>query len=149
MAEHPNPTLGIGHPAPLRDRVSGTAMGSSLLAGPMLWLVQLLTGFAFSSYLCFPNMPRLPDASAPSWIGPLLTAINLLALAATALSIVEALGLLRRTRSEHEDKPGGLIDAGEGRTRFLAVWALFIAGLFLVAIAFNTIFLILVPTCPV
>ena len=39
------------------------------------------------------------------------------------------------------------MDAGEGRTRFLAVWGLFTAMVFIVALLANTFSLFLVPIC--
>jgi hypothetical protein len=144
-----NHHLAIGHPAPLRDAISLWALAFAVLAPPAAWLIQLAAGFACSSYLCFPNVPRVPElATAPGWLTPVLIALNLLGLLVAAGGIAVALPLLRRTAHEHADQPGSVEDAGEGRTRFLAVWAVVIGGLFLAAILFNTINLWLVPLCP-
>jgi hypothetical protein len=146
---HENPHLAIGHPAPLRHAVPAPLLVFALLAPPAAWLAQLLAGFAFPSYLCFPNLPRVPEiAVAPGWLAPLVIALNLLGLVAAAGGLAIAVPLLRRTAGEHGDKPGSLADAGEGRTRFLATSAVFVGILFLASILFNTIYLWLVPLCP-
>jgi hypothetical protein len=55
--------------------------------------------------------------------------------------------LLGRTVHEHKGRSGGVMDAGEGRTRFLAVWGIFISLVFFVATLANTFSLVLVPLC--
>jgi hypothetical protein len=149
VAAYENPPLAIGHPAPLRDAISLWALAFAVAAPPLAWLVQLLAGFAFSSYLCFPNVPRVPElAAAPYWLTPLLIGLNVIGLLAAGGGIAVAVPLLRRTVHEHADQPGGVDDAGEGRTRFLSVWVVVIGGDFLAANLFNTINLWLVPRCP-
>jgi hypothetical protein len=147
MSDSARDTLEIGHPAPHRNRVPQWLLFTAIGAGPMLWLAQLLIGFAFSSHLCFPDRPRLPPLSVPAWMDPLLIAANVVAIALTAVAAVIGWRLLVSTSGEHDDQPGGMVDAGEGRTRFLAIWALVTSGLFLAAIVFNTINLVMLPSC--
>jgi hypothetical protein len=147
MAEPARATLEIGHPAPHRNRVPNWLLFGAIGAGPTLWLAQLLIGFAFSSYLCFPDLPREPPLAVPSWMNATLIAANVIAILLTAASAFAGWRMLDRTSGEHEGQPGGMVDAGEGRTRFLAIWALVTSGLFLAAIVFNTINLVLVPSC--
>jgi hypothetical protein len=58
---------------------------------------------------------------------------------AAALATALAVRNLRRTGREHADGSGGMMDAGEGRTRFLAIWGIWIGVVFMLGIAFNTI----------
>ena len=146
MVESSRDTLEIGHPAPHRDRVPNWQLFGAIAAGPALWLAQLLIGFAFSSVLCFPDLPR-QQPTVPGWMGTLLVAANVVAIVLTAGAAFAGWRMLDRTSGEHDDQPGGMVDAGEGRTRFLAIWALVTSGLFLAAIVFNTINLVLVPSC--
>lgn len=147
MAEQGREVLEIGHPAPHRHRAPQWLLFGAIGAGPVLWLAQLLVGFAFSSYLCFPDFPRMPPLSVPGWLDILLIAANVVAVVVTAASAMVGWRLLERTAGEHDDQPGGVVDAGEGRTRFLAIWALVTSTLFLAAIVFNTFNLVLVPKC--
>jgi len=147
MADTSRSTLEIGHPAPHRNRVPNWLLFGAIGTGPTLWLAQLLIGFAFSSYLCFPDLPRQQPLSVPGWMDIVLIASNIIAIVLTAASAFAGWRMLDRTSEEHEHQPGGMVDAGEGRTRFLAVWALVTSGLFLAAIVFNTLNLVLVPSC--
>lgn len=147
MAEPARATLEIGHPAPHRHRVPNWLLFCAIGTGPTLWLVQLLVGFAFSSYLCFPDHPRIPPLSVPVWMDPVLIATNSAAIVITAAAAVIGWRMLVRTAGEHDDQPGGMVDAGEGRTRFLATWALVASGLFLAAIVFNTLNLVMLSSC--
>ena len=99
MADQHGATLGIGHPAPLQHRISPVRLYGALAAGPVAWMAQLLIGFAFPSYLCFFNLPRIPALpQVPPWLGPLLTLSNLAALAICALALIVSLQLVRETR---------------------------------------------------
>jgi hypothetical protein len=51
------------------------------------------------------------------------------------------------TVDEHRARSGGVLEAGEGRTRFLATWGIFISVVFIVAMLANTLSLFLVPLC--
>lgn len=147
MADTSRPGLGIGHPAPLQHRVSHPLLFLAILAGPTLWLTQLLAGFAFSSYLCFAGAPRPSGAAVPGWLEPLLVSLNIAAVMLSLAALAAGWRMLVRTADEHQARSGDVVDAGEGRTRFLATWALVVSALFAVASLFNTINLVLVPQC--
>ena len=134
MAARDDAGFDIGHPAPHRDRVHQHLLALSLLLAPIAWSLQLLMSFGFSSYACRPE--RMASAS---WLHWLLPTANVLGLLAAALAIALAVSSLRETRGEHEDQAGSMLDAGEGRTRFLALWGLWMGVVFLLAIAFNTL----------
>jgi hypothetical protein len=145
MSDTGHTNLDTGHPAPARHRVSAIDLAAALCSAPAAWLAQLLFAFSATSYLC-----RAGDTSAtPGWLQPLLIALNLLALAVAAAALTRGLVLLRRTAHEHQSRSGGVLDAGEGRTRFLAVWSVFISIVFIVAILANSFSLLLVPLCQV
>ena len=110
---------------------------SGLLLAPLAWSAQLLILYAFASNACWPA--GIAPASAPAWTGWVLPLANVVGLAAAALAILLSVRNLRRTRGEHEDQSGSMMDAGEGRTRFLSVWGLWAGLVFLLAIGFNTI----------
>jgi hypothetical protein len=85
-----------------------------------------------------------PGARGIHW---LLPAVNLAALIGAGLALALGVRNLRRTRHEHDAGSGGVMDAGEGRTRFLSIWGIWIGVLFIVAIAFNTIAVFWIGLC--
>ncbi|MBZ9673667.1 hypothetical protein [Mesorhizobium sp. ES1-3] len=135
--------LDIGHPAPQRHDARPVLLVFALLAAPAAWTAQLLFAFASTSYIC-----AGPTATAvPAWLAPAVIGLNLAALAIAASALVVALALLRRTLDEHRQRSGGVLEVGEGRTRFLAVWGLFTSLAFVVATLANSFSLLLVPLC--
>jgi hypothetical protein len=136
VAASPDASFDIGHPAPHRGQVGTGALAFTLLAAPVAWSLQLLLIYGFASHFCGPE--PVP-ASNPDWLLWLLPVVNVAALGLAALAIWLSLRHLQRTRSEQADQSGGIMDAGEGRTRFLSVWGVWIGIVFLLAIAFNTI----------
>jgi hypothetical protein len=135
--------LDIGHPAPQRHKIQPAELLFALVGGPVGWLGQLLFAFASTSYFCAAGMA---DA-VPGWLWPAIALLNLGGLTLAAAALLTALALVRRTAQEHRGRSGGVMDAGEGRTRFLAVWGLFISAVFIVATLANSFSLILVPLC--
>jgi hypothetical protein len=143
MSDTDHTGLEIGHPAPARDVVEMREVIVVLAAAPAAWMVQLLFGFASTSYLCRPGDP----ASMPGWLGPSLLGLNLAALLASVGALILALRLAHDTAHEHRGRSGGILEAGEGRTRFLASWGALVSTVFIVAILANSLSLLLVPLC--
>jgi len=78
------------------------------------------------------------------------TIVLLLNLLAAAIALAGA-GLSyqhwQATRMEQRGDAEHAVESGEGRTRFLALWGV-MAGLgFFIGILFNTLALLMVPTC--
>ena len=139
MASSDSRAFNIGHPAPHRGQIGLGWLMTALMAAPIAWSIQLLVIYGVASSACGPDRPQgagARDLGALVW---LLPAVNVAALIAAALAIGLSFSHLRRTRSEHADQAGGMMDAGEGRTRFLSIWAVWTSVLFLLAIAFNTV----------
>jgi hypothetical protein len=92
-----------------------------------------------------------PDAGAVGL--PLLFAGLLLPPLAWTIELFVDYGLAshacfpRRTRGAVSSRQEELVEAGEGRTRFLAVWGIWTGVWFAIAILFNTIAVFAVPTC--
>ena len=140
-------SLGIGHPAPHRQAARPLFFLFALLGAPAAWIIELLVGFAVTSFTCDMHQSRAALSAVPGWVPPLITVVNLLALLIAALSLVAGVVLIRRTHGEHHARSGEPIDAGEGRTRVLAVWAIVGAIIFLIALLTNSFSLSLVPIC--
>jgi hypothetical protein len=137
--------LNIGHPAPQRYQAHPLSLLFALLGAPAGWTVQLLFGFASTSYLCTGRA----GVAVPAWLDPAVIGFNFAALAIAVAALMVALALVRRITHEHRQRSGGIMDAGEGRTRFLAVWGVFTSIVFFVATLANSFSLFLVSSCKI
>ena len=135
--------LGIGHPAPQRHQVRPLSLLFALLGAPAGWAVQLLFGFASTSYLCNGQA----RTAVPAWLAPTVIGLNFVALAIAVAALMVAMALVRRTTHEHRQRSGGILNASEGRTRFLAAWSVFTSIVFFVATLANSLSLFLVSSC--
>jgi hypothetical protein len=137
---------GVEHPAPHRDRVSDSLLFSALLAAPLAWSAQLLLNYGIASHACFPA--EAPKA-APiwGWLHAGLLAINLAALAIALIATVVSFTIWRRTNEEAGGGHERLIDIGQGRTRFFAIWGFWSGVWFVIQILFGTIAAVGVPGC--
>ncbi len=137
---------GVEHPAPHRERVSDVLLFGTLLAAPLAWSAQLLLNYGIASHACFPaDAPR----AAPiwGWLHSGLLAINLASLVIAIAATVVSLIIWRRTSKEAAGGHHHLIDVGQGRTRFFAIWGVWSGVWFIVQILFGTIAAIGVPGC--
>lgn len=132
MAASKHSGLYIGHPAPDRGRVGRGLLAFALFAAPLAWTLQILAGPVFGSFAC-------PPGEGADWAQAAMIAANLAALTLAAAGLVAARVCLGRTGRSETESFRGVLDAGEGRSRFLAVWGLFSGVLFVFAIAFNTV----------
>lgn len=134
------------HPAPHQHRVRLVALLFGMFAAPMAWDLQLLLSAALSGHACYPRDVPLTIPSWPHW-GSTLFGISL---AAIVINIVAGLVAVRSWSRTNREKPGSghhLLDAGEGRTRFLAMFGILTSALFLVATLFATAVQFFVPLC--
>jgi hypothetical protein len=136
------------HPSPYRARVSIVSLLFAAWAGPLAWAAQLIANYALAAYPCFSAGVAHAHVLANwrhEW--PLLLAINLVALLLSLSGAALSARFWQATRGEHEGEAGHALDAGEGRTRFLALCGLMTGLGFFGAILFNTVGLFLVPQC--
>ncbi|MBN9505810.1 MAG: hypothetical protein J0I69_07255 [Altererythrobacter sp.] len=134
------------HPASLRRRVGKRAALFAVYGAPLAWFVQFCAAFAFNTSPCFDAGERL--FSRPG-LHPWAAIISVLCLAVALAALWLGLVHLRRTREEEPGGERGLIETGQGRTRFLAIWAIAFAGVFTVLIAINILLLLGVSPCAV
>ncbi len=137
-----------GHAAPHRDRVGAAAALFSVFCGPFAWALQLNVNYALASHACFPHA-EARSSVLPGWHGFIwgLATVNVIAL---ALSLAASLLSWRSWKATREEHPGGadaLLEAGEGRTRFLAACGMMNAIGFAAAILFTLIAVLTVPPC--
>jgi hypothetical protein len=138
--------LAPSHPAPHRGRVGLVGAAFGLLAAPAAWVLHLLVSYALSSFACFPKGEAV---HAPIWpaLRPLLWGIDVVAIAIGIAAGLVAWRTWQRTQQEAGGGAHTLIDAGEGRTRFLALCGVLASAGFLLALVFASVGLIVVPAC--
>ncbi|MGR3757935.1 MAG: hypothetical protein ACU0AT_11985 [Tranquillimonas sp.] len=123
----------VGHPAPHRGAIGALRMWFALLGGFAAWSVQLGANAAVTGLSCaspLRDARPMPDLST---VLPPVIGLTVAALVVSAVALFVSLGNLRRTRHETAHESGDVMMAGEGRTRFLAVWSVWISMLFLIA----------------
>lgn len=146
MATEELPQVLIKHPAPHRHRVSLAALFFGLAAAPAAWNGQLLVSVALSAHACYPrDVPlTLPIWSGLWWI---LVAIDV---AGIMLAIAGGLVSFRSWRLTFDEAPGSvhhLLDIGQGRTRFLAMFGILTSVLFALGLLFAAAADFVVPLC--
>lgn len=140
------PSVSVSHPAPERDRISNLGLLGALLLAPGGWLLQLLASYFFSSNACAVGDNGLAPTSVTGlWL--ILLLVNFLSLGAGAAGMVFALRAWRRTRGEKRGGGHHLLDVGEGRTRFAALSAAIVSGIFLFAILAEFAALLILQYC--
>jgi hypothetical protein len=136
------------HPAPHRGNVSTTALLGALFASPLAWGLQLVINYSLAAHACYPGDIPLHDV-APGFHAAraIVLLLNLLAAAIALAGAGFSYRHWRATRTEQRGDAEHAVESGEGRTRFLALWGV-MAGLgFFIGILFNTLALLMVPTC--
>lgn len=146
MAHSKHSGLYIGHPAPDRGRVGRWMLAFALFAGPLAWSLQIAAGAVLGSFAC-PTGDGPARPGGIDWAQAAMVAVNLAALAVAVAGLLAARLCLGRTGRSETETFRGVLDAGEGRSRFLSVWGLFSGALFVFAIAFNTVSVFWVGLC--
>jgi hypothetical protein len=146
MATEDLPQISIKHSAPHRYRVGLTALFFGLVAAPVAWNAQLLFSVALSAHACY---PRDVPLTLPIWssLWRILLAIGLVGI---VLAIAGGLVSWRNWRVTFEEAAGSahhLLNSGEGRTRFLAMFGILTSFLFALGVLFATAAVFLVPLC--
>lgn len=94
---------------------------------PVAWSMLELTAYGLASHACFPGYePRMTLSG--SWLQPLLLGVGVLALVVGLAGLTASWRSLRCTADEHRGATGELLEVGEGRTRFLAIWGVLAGG---------------------
>lgn len=139
------PAFDVGHPAPDRGKVSLWLLFFGLGGAALAWSAQIGTISALADLGCRGG----PFQTGTGWgaMQWLLVAVNVAALIVGALALWAAFRSLHRTGREAGMGSRGVMDSGEGRTRYLAIWGVWTGVLFLIAIGFNTIATVWVGLC--
>jgi len=134
------------HPAPHRGRISLFAIWFSILAGPLVWSLQQVINAGLAAHSCYPHDEPV---SAPIWsaMAKGATWVELIACLVCVIGAVVAWRSWRRTRTERSGSAHHLIEAGDGRSRFMAMVGLLSSSLFLLAVLFAAVSFWIVPGC--
>jgi hypothetical protein len=134
--------------APHRDRVSSLESTFGLLGGPLAWFFQLCSGYALSSWPCFPNdYRRLAPLNEYAWTWSAIVVISIVAFGVSSLAFFVSWRAFQRTRRESKGDHRHVLEVGTGRTRFLALWGVIGGASFAAAVALTAIALRVLPRC--
>lgn len=135
-----------GHPAPQRGQVSLTRLWFGLFGAPAAWSGQTLVNYGLASYACYPTLvPRAVPLYRGLWW--MLLVVGLAAMAVEIMAILVAVESWRRTRTEGGGRGHRALEAGEGRTRFMAAGGIMSGLLLLLVSLVHVANLFLVPPC--
>lgn len=136
------------HPAPHRHRAHPAGLALGLLIGPVAWLAQTAVNYGFASHACFPaEEPFLLPLGSGGGLFTLNLAVNIAAIVLVFAAGAVAYRNWRATRRELEGHAYAVFEAGEGRTRFLALWGMLTSAVFAAALVFNLVAILGVPPC--
>ena len=130
------------HPSPHRARAGLSAQLFGAATAPLFWIGQLVLSSTLTNMVC-----RAGSSGPHGALHASLLCFDALAIAA---AIAGGLVAHRCWNATHHEASGGstrALEAGEGRSRFLALWGLLASLWFLFAIVFNTIASLMVPPC--
>lgn len=134
------------HPAPARPNSSILSLALDMALSPLAWSTQSILGYCLSSRACYPrSVPLLLPSYA--WIHSLLLAVTGVAMLVCMVSFLTARRQWRSAWHEVGGDSARLLDVGEGRTRFLAMWGMLIAASFFIATGFSLLTIMLAPLC--
>jgi hypothetical protein len=136
----------IDHPSPHRGRIGVFALLFGMAAAPLAWDVQLLVSVSLSGHACYPRNTLL---RSPLWSGtwPILLVVSM---AGIVIAIAGGFVAYRSWLGTLDERPGSahhLLESGDGRSRFMAMFGMLGSALFLVALVFGAVALYLVPLC--
>ena len=142
----PNVILESGSGVQMPPRTPSTAaLLFGVFGGPVAWNAQLVANYALATYPCFRGGITRSEP-LPGWEAewPLLLAINLAAILITSASV--AVGLQAWRSARRSRAAGG--DTQRGATlRAMGIAGLMSGGVFLIAIVFALVALLMAPQC--
>lgn len=145
------------HPPLPRDRVGLVSLFFGIAGGPGAWSCHLIANFALDSHFCFAGTsPQYPALGGLDWLRPALVLIDIAALGIALAAALVSYRNWQIARQElnitgHDSRFTGhahaLLETGEGRTRFMALWGIMTAAGFFVVILFDVAGLVMLPLC--
>lgn len=134
------------HPAARRHHFRLICLLIAVLAPPAGWSMHLIVNYASASRACFPDgTPQSGPSTQSLWL--LLITIDIVSLAISGVAAALAYRSWKTSAAEMAEHASPMVETGEGRTRFLAIWGLLIGVGFFVAVIFDFVGLWILPIC--
>ena len=118
----------------------------ALLAAPAGWGLEELIGWAIASRHCGLRSAQLAGDLTRGMM-PSFFILTVVAFALALTGSAVAWRAWQRTRGEKRDSGHHAAELGEGRTRFMALWALITSVSFSITLLFHAIPLWVAPLC--
>ena len=136
------------HPQPSEARVPMLAAGFGLLGGPLAWFLQLCGDYSLVSWSCFPKDHRgsMP-VEGVGWSGPMTLALWCVCILIAALAFLTSWRLFRQTRQAQAKDYYHLLEDGDGRLAFLALWGMLLSGGAVITIVLDVVAFVVLPRC--
>jgi hypothetical protein len=134
------------HPSPQRGKVSLGALWFGIWGAPLAWISLELLSYILTTAICNTDSHIALRAHADK-VSHYLVPISLIACLIALLAAVTAVHNWRKTRHEKSGSAHQLLEVGEGRTRFLAMFGLLTSSGFIIALFFSSAMLFLIPLC--
>jgi hypothetical protein len=134
------------HPGPAERAVTPTALWFGLFGAPAAWSLQLLASYALVAHGCYPDAEPMTTPVVPD-LRTLVLGTGMAALAVALLAGGSAWRSWRATQQEREGGHEALLEAGEGRTRFMALAGMLLGAVFALGIVMNVVPLLLLRPC--
>jgi hypothetical protein len=136
------------HPAPKRHAMRAHEGFFALFGGPLAWFLQLNVGFALASQPCFRDGERtLAPPWNPDWTWSSMIAATVVGCAIALLATLISWRAYARTADEEAGDHRHVLEAGSGRTRFLALWGVLLGAGAAIAIALTIVAFLVLPRC--
>jgi hypothetical protein len=120
----------------------------ALFGGPLAWFVQLNAGYALASQPCFLDGARVAAPTiAPDWTWPLMIALISVAVIVALGSALLSWRVYSRTEGEAQGDHRHVMEVGSGRTRFLALWGIFLGAGSAIATLLTAVGFWVLPRC--
>ena len=137
---------GNTHPSPQRGAVSLGPLWFGIWGAPVAWLSLELVSYVLTTAICNADSHTTTQAHADMvwhYLLPVSLVAGIFALVAAGVAVDN----WRKTRHEMSGSAHYLLEVGEGRTRFLAMFGVLTSGGFLIAFIFSAAMLFLIPLC--
>lgn len=140
----------MSHPASARHKVESSLLWFGIFGAPVFWSLQLLVIYAMIAHGCLPG-PDTASGLNPAILQNLSLIVTTVAIAGSLAAAWASFSAWRGTHHEpaasHTVSHISMMESGEGRTRFMAFAGILMSGVFLLAVLFTGLPLLILPAC--
>jgi len=118
------------------------------MAGPLAWFIELCSNYGLASWSCFPKEYRgITPIEGAAWSGPTIIGLWIACIVVALLALLTSWRLFRGTREAREKDYYHLIEDGDGRLAFLALWGMLLSGGALITLIADVVAFVVLPRC--